>query len=172
MRSISPEEIFEKSNAYNIKYIVAVEPKLKNKLTRSDLFESVKKYEHFEIFAVKNFVAEFVESNKELQYQVMKFDDHEIIMRLSNAYENNEASIKVSYHPYWQVFVDGKELLGLHANSFGLMKIALPAGNYELRLAYTPTKLIWQTIVTTIVAAVVALFILLLNARGKKTEQI
>ena len=172
VRDISSEEIFEKSKAYNIKYLVVVESNLKNKLAGSDFFESVKKFEHFEIFAVKNFVSEVVESNRELQYQITKFDDHEIVMQILNVYENNEVSIKVSYHPYWHAFVNGKELLGLRANSFGIMKIALPAGNYELRLAYVPTKLVWQTIVMTIVISVLALLILPLNARRKKTEQI
>ncbi len=142
--SISPEEIYEKSKAYNIKYFVAVEPKLRNKLAGLDFFKSEKKLEHFEIFTVKNFVSEFVESENKLNYGITEFDDNKIAIKISNTYENNVAGIKLTYHPYWHAFADGKEL-ELQANKHGLMEIVLPAGNYELKLVYEPTKLLWPT---------------------------
>lgn len=138
--SISEEELVNNLKAYNIKHVVAVEQKLKNRLSSSKNFKVVYRSQDYIVFEFLNYSPEWLSYDKKIEYDIKEFDAQNIDVKIKNNLEDNKAALKVAYHPYWKAFVDDRELV-LAPNEYDLISFVLPKGDYELNFVYDSVKL-------------------------------
>ncbi len=155
IEKITTQEISDKAKSYNIKYIVAVEPRLESKL-RSDAarFKLEKKFDNFAIFSLRSFEPKILDASKPIAYKLVSFENQNIVFSILNNYEGNVALIKVAQHPYWHARIGSQEIK-ISQSQEGLMLLNLPTGRYGLELSYEPTKLIWPAAIPLLVGLMV-----------------
>lgn len=164
VEAISKGDIIEKMEVFNAKYIVALEPKLKNKLASISDFKIIKRIDGFDIFEYTSLLpgwAYFSGGNDSGTSNCETFDDYHIKIAGYNKLKNNEIIVKVGYHPYWSASLNGK-VASVVSGPFGLMSIKLAeTGRFTLDLRYNSKKAI--PIAVSIVSLLVFLSIFAVN---------
>lgn len=121
---------------FNSSYIVTVEPDLRNKLETSDIFVKEARMGPFDIFRLKNPIEKWIAFTKEGEYKIDEFTDEKVVVDIHNNSVDNEAFIKIAYHPMWKAALNGKSVPIKH-DAHSLMKIELPEkGDFRLELAF------------------------------------
>lgn len=146
-------------NYFNARYIVSVEPMLKDKLKNSPLFVKDAEYGEFSIFNLSDFDGGWVKFSKDAGYKTVKLEDESAIFDISNKSAGNEAYIKIAYHPLWHAALNGAPVTLGHDDR-GLMKIYLPQkGDYRLSLLFKSVNHFWLSV--SFVSLLTGLFIIL-----------
>ena len=140
INEIKEEELIKNLKNYNIRYLIAIDPNLKNRLDNSKNFKEIYGSENYKIYELNNYKSEYITSDKKIEYNILKFKDQEINIHIINKYDNNKIIIKIAEHPYWKAFIDGKEL-DITKDENELMSIKIPKGEYLLNIEYRPLKL-------------------------------
>src|SRR3989344_3539809 len=156
IETISDDEIVERLKMLNVKYIIAIEPKLKEKLESSNNFKKEKSIRRFDIYSLEDYDPEWVEFKYPTEYEITNFESQNINIEINNK-GSNEVLIKVANNPYWKAYVNGNEV-EIEDNGFGLMNIGLEnAEKISLKLEYNPRKPVYIAI--TIFGILLLIFI-------------
>lgn len=146
-------------NYFNARYIVSVEPSLENKISKSKLFFKEKELGPFSIFRVKNFKGGWVAFERDAGYKTLDFDNQYVEFSIFNKSINNEAFIKIAYHPFWRAQLNDKPVK-IKQDDYSLMKISLPhKGNYRLALSYNSINYLWIAVSALSLIAVLILIL-------------
>ncbi len=130
---ISIDEIQFYLKKYNAKYIITSENILRNKLENSEKFKEKYKTEHFSIFNLVDYNPSWIESEKPVEYKLEQKNTDKFQIRITNFYENNLATIKIAFHPYWKAKItETGENIKLKNNKYELIELNLPKGNYNI----------------------------------------
>ena len=138
IETISDEETVTRLKMLNAKYVVAIEPKLKNKLESSNNFKKEYSIGRFDVYSLKDYNSEWVDFKYETEYAINIFESQNIDITIKATKKDNKILVKVAKNPYWHAYLNNKEV-EIKDNGFGLMEIELQeAGN--LKLIYDPVK--------------------------------
>ncbi|UCD54930.1 MAG: hypothetical protein JSV93_05290 [Candidatus Omnitrophota bacterium] len=138
--------IGEMMDNFNSRYIVSVMPNLKEKLNTSDLFFKEADFGPFSIFRLKNFKNEWIKFKGDATYKKITFKNQHIQFHINNKSADNEAFIKISYHPLWRGRLNNKSVR-IERDKYELMKISLPdKGDYELELLFSSFNRLWASV--------------------------
>jgi len=135
VQNITDKELTEGMNLVNARYIVAVEPNLKNRLGDS-LFVKRFNTTHLSIFELKDYKPEWIETDG--FYKLNKFKDNEIEFYIENA---TYALVKMQYHPYWKAYLNDKEIK-VDKNKDSLIILNVDEINGNLKLSYSSRNLL------------------------------
>lgn len=144
---------------FNARYIVSVEPNLKSKLSKSHLFLEEEEFGNFTIFRLEDFKTGWISFKEDAEYRTIAFENQRLVFDIQNKTINNQAFIKVAYHPFWQALLNEKPGT-IEQDRYGLMKISLPEkGFYRLGLTFDSFNPLW-VIVSISSLLMTSLFIL------------
>ena len=136
VNKIENDEIKERLDYFNAGHIVSVEPDLVRKLDKSGLFQKVKTFGDFNILRFKYFTGEWIKFRKDAGYKTVISEDQRMKFNIWNRSINNEALIKVAYHPFWQAWLNERPVK-IRQDKYSLMSILLPEkGKYELIMQF------------------------------------
>ncbi len=124
---ISDTKLYNLMRIFNAHYIVSCEEELKSKLEGSSLFILKFSSPPFTIFEIKDKEkiswTEF--SYNEIEYNILKWTDSNIVLKINNSFTDNQMLLKVLWHPYWKAYIDGNEI-SIGRNQFGMIMVDLP----------------------------------------------
>ncbi len=156
--------ISEMMNRFNCKYIVSVEPLLKNKLDNSGLFAGEKEYGSFSIFRLNDFKGGWIDFEKDASYNTIEFEDQRLKFQIWNNSSDNKAVIKVAYHPLWRGYLNNNPA-AIGQDTYSLMTISLPAaGECSLELVFNAFNPIWVSV--SLISFIISLAVILIS-RGR-----
>jgi hypothetical protein len=157
--------IRDRMNYFNAKYIVSVEPDLKDKLESSPLFFREQEYGSFTVFRLDDFNGGWIKFKGDAEYEIKTFENQKLEFLVRNKTPDNEAFLKVAYHPLWRARLNDAPIK-IKGDRYGLMKISLPErGLYRLELAFTSFNRLWA-MVSFLAFAGALLFCLRPGTRG------
>ncbi|MBS3155628.1 hypothetical protein J4413_00135 [Candidatus Woesearchaeota archaeon] len=136
--TISNEELVEKMELLNGKYIVSSEDSLKNKLKTIEEFEQVYEIGHFTVFKLKDYEPSWIEFESPAEFKLLVLESQKMEFYI-NTKTKNEAVLKFSQHPFWSASIN-EENIEIKQDEFGLMKVNLPEGEYILKLNYNAKR--------------------------------
>jgi len=136
LEDISGQEIQQHLQAYNIKYIIAVSPELKERFNTLPFLQQEKIFGQYTLYSYSIYTPSWISPQHPLEAELVEFSDQKIVFHVVNPKES-QITIKFAYHPYWRAFANNKEI-DLRTNEFYLMEADLPAGEYDLTLSYQP----------------------------------
>ena len=149
---ISQEELMQNFKKFNIKYVIAVEPILQNKLNNSN-YKILKQTEHLKLFEINNYNASwFIFQGK---VDIIYFGSQEVRFSTSSV-ASSELIFKMAYHPYWKAYVDNKEVKVFSDED--LIALDVPAGNHVIVLHFEPKN--WLHISISFIALGIVLLLL------------
>lgn len=135
-QNISAPELVDFMKVFNAIYVVASENNLKNKLGNSDLFKKEVNYGAVSIYSVVGYSPTLLRINgQDVDVEIMesKIEGKTFRLELDSP---SKIMIKISYHPYWKVFANRKEVKYVR-NSFGLIEFDIAeTGEIILELMY------------------------------------
>ncbi|MBI2106989.1 glycosyltransferase family 39 protein [Candidatus Woesearchaeota archaeon] len=138
IETISDEEVVTRLKMLNVKYVVVIEPKLKNKLESSKNFKKEYSIGRFEVYSLKDYNPEWFDFKYETEYTINTFESQNIDITIKDAKKDNKVLVKLAKNPYWHAYLNNKEI-EIKNNGLGLMEIEVKeAGN--LRLVYDPIR--------------------------------
>ncbi len=134
IKDISEQELAENFKRFNIKYILAVEPSLQEKLTSLN-YPVLKQTKHLKLFEVTGYDPSwfFFEGTAKL----VSFESQKVKFSTESGKES-QLIFKMAYHPYWKAYVDGKEKSV--ASEEGLISLNIPKGIHQVELSFEPKK--------------------------------
>jgi hypothetical protein len=131
---------------FNAGYIVSVEPDLASKLDESGLFHREEAFGSFSIFRLKDFTNGWINFKKDADYKTTTFENQRVTFDIWNKSVNNQAFIKVAYHPFWKARLNGR-VVEIKQDKYSLMGIPLPEkGIYELILEFDSFNPFWVAV--------------------------
>lgn len=158
VQSVSDAFISDRMKHFNAGYIITAEKRLRDKLKKSRFFTEEKIYGLFSIFRLKDFESQWVTFKWPAEYEMINFDDQHLIFDISNKDADNEALIKVAYHPFWNAHLNGVRVK-IDQDTYGFMKIMLPEpGQLSLDLSFNSFKPVW--VLVSLISLATALFII------------
>lgn len=167
IETISDEEMIAKLKMLNAKYVVAIEPKLKDKLGSSKNFEKEYSIGRFEVYSLKNYTPEWFDFKYKTRYTINTLESQKIDVTIENIQEGNKILIKIANNPYWYAYIDNKEI-EIKDNGLGLMEVDLQkTGNLHLKLVYNPIRRVYLSL-TLIGLFLLVFFSLYLSIKGNK----
>jgi hypothetical protein len=123
IKDITPEYIAYNLEKFNAKYIVVLTNSSKKVLdSNTSLFKLYKQFGRFSIYSLNNYTPSYIYIYTDGNVELIKFSDDEIEFTITNT---TSVDVKVQYHPYWLVFIDGKRA-PIEKNEVNLIKIRLP----------------------------------------------
>ena len=121
---------------FNAGHIVTVEPGFKKMLEGSALFSKEASSGIFNIFSLNGFKKNWIDFTKEADYETMKFDNQQVTFLIRNNSEDNTATVKIAYHPFWHAYINGRQT-DIGRNKYSLMQVSLPKrGFYRMDLIF------------------------------------
>ncbi|MFC1667376.1 6-pyruvoyl-tetrahydropterin synthase-related protein [Candidatus Omnitrophota bacterium] len=126
----------------NAEYMVSCEENLERKLLHSENFYHERGFGRFNVFRLKNFTPAWVDfKDRGTNFRLVRFENRLLEMDIQNKNSSNLAKVKVSFHPYWKAYLNGKPVF-LESDELGLMKIPLrETGDLKLKLYYDSKKI-------------------------------
>ncbi len=161
--TLSNEELIERMELLNGKYIVASEETLKTRLQNIEDFEQVYEIGHFTVFKLEDYIPSWVKFSFPAESKTMNLESQRMSFYIKTQTQN-EATLKFSQHPFWTASIDGEEI-EIQKGKFGLMKITLPPGEYILNLEYNAKRI--SHLVISIIGILLTLM-LLFTAKWRK----
>ncbi len=138
IETISNEEIIARLKMLNVKYVVTIEPKLKNKIELSNNFKKEYSIGRFTVYSLNNYNPKWFDFKYPTEYTINTFESQNIDITIENTIKDNKVLVKIANNPYWHAYLNNKEI-EVKDNGFGLMEIELQeSGN--LKLVYDPTR--------------------------------
>lgn len=131
--------IAEKMKLVNAKYIVTLEDKLDSKISKSKLFKKEYNTTNYNLYSLKEYKPEWFSYNGTFEYNITKFKNQEFAFDYKTD-ADKEVMLKISYHPYWHAYLDGKEVK-INRSKEDLMIFDLEKGEHEIILTYKPVKI-------------------------------
>lgn len=162
---ISNEEIIEKSEAYNIKYIIAIEPNLKEKIKSINEFKIIKEIEPYTIFEFTNYEPSWLSSTKEIQKEIKFVNNQKILIKVINEYQENILNIKIAYHPYWKAYKNNQEIQIFPSKDL-TMDIPLEKEEQEIILKYDSFKR--KNVMISILTIIICILSLIIIKKNEK----
>lgn len=150
--------IGEMMGYFNSRYIVSVEPKLRQKLSNSKLFSKEENFGVFHIFKSRGIPDGWISFERSAAYKTVKFENQDLEFDIWNKSPRNEVLIKVSYHPFWRAWLNEKPVK-INRDKYSLMKVALPeTGYFRLKMSFNSFNHLWVSIscLSLIIGAVIA----------------
>jgi len=143
--NISDLELVNWLKLYNSKYIVTSENFLKNKLLQSGNFILNTSFGNFSIFSLKDYMPTWLSVNgNDTKAEVVSIEGEEKIFIIGVEKTQSEILVKISYHPYWHVFVNGREIK-VGQTKEGMMKFDVNSiGNLKIQLVFGGSKIGWN----------------------------
>ena len=167
IETISDKEVVERLKILNTKYVVTIEPKLKNKLKSSKNFEKEYSVGRFDVYSLKDYAPEWFEFKYKTEYTINAFESQKIDIDIKNTQKDNKVLIKVANNPYWHAYI-GNEEVEIKDNGLGLMELDLQkTGNLNLILIYDPVKKAYLLLTLVGIMLLIVLSIHVLIRRNK-----
>src|SRR3989344_1011487 len=167
IETISDKEVVERLKILNTKYVVTIEPKLKNKLKSSKNFEKEYSVGRFDVYSLKDYAPEWFELKYKTEYTINAFESQKIDIDIKNTQKDNKVLIKVANNPYWHAYI-GNEEVEIKDNGLGLMELDLQkTGNLNLILIYDPVKKAYLLLTLVGIMLLIVLSIHVLIRRNK-----
>lgn len=137
VEKIEASEIAEVLSVYNAKYFVTSEKQLEEKLDNSEFFIKNESFGSFSIFSLDGYSPTWIRINDEdVNSVVIRNEIEHKIFSFQAIDKNSLITAKVTYHPYWKAFVNGKQV-EVGRNDFGMINLALnQSGPVVLELIY------------------------------------
>jgi len=164
INEIKDEELIKNLQTYNIKHLIAIDPNLKKRLESSKNFKLIYESKNYKIYELLNYNPEYITSENNIEYEIIKFEDQEINLNIKNEYENNKITIKIAEHPYWIAHINDKEL-DIIKDENELMQIIIPKGEYLLNIEYKPVNAI-----NILISVITILFVITIVNYKKKAN--
>ena len=164
INEIKDEELIKNLQTYNIKHLIAIDPNLKKRLESSKNFKLIYESKNYKIYELLNYNPEYITSENNIEYEIIKFEDQEINLNIKNEYENNKITIKTAEHPYWKAYINDKDI-DITKDENELMQIKIPKGEYLLNIEYKPVKLI-----NILISVITILFVITIVNYKKKAN--
>ncbi len=167
--TLSGKEIKSKMAVYNAKYIVALEPALKNKISKIEGFRKIKDISNFSIYEYATLKGGWIDFSKNISaqsYKIKDFSEEQVNIIVNNFSDNNRMTLKVSYHPYWHTRINNLKV-PLEKTPDGQMSIVLPeAGEYHVEFYYDSKKIV--PIAVSIISFIVCIIALIYPIKYEK----
>ena len=121
---------------FNAGHVVTVEPDLEKMLDRSELFSKKASFGIFNIFKLNGFQKNWIDFTEDADYETVKLDNQHVTFLIRNESNNNTATVKIAYHPFWRAYISGKRA-DVEQNKHSLMQVFLPEkGFYRIDLIF------------------------------------
>ena len=136
IETIEVSKLADSMKAYNAMYVVVSESKLKDKIENSGLFKFETNYGNFSIYSVVGYSPTLIRiNNVDMSVEIMVNKMETKTFRFVSD-KPSKITVKISYHPYWKVYVNKKEV-ETERNSLGLIEIdTIETGEIFLELLY------------------------------------
>ena len=153
---------------FNSGYLVTVEPSLRNKLRTSESFIEEAHFGPFSIFGLKNPKGGWITFEKEASCKTPELDNQSAKFHIWNKSTENQAIIKISYHPLWRAWLNNKPVR-IKQGKYELMEISLPdEGFYRLKLLFSSFNPLWVSV--SLSSLVICIIVIARTGRRKRHE--
>jgi len=158
--NITSLEIKEKMLHFNSKYLLTIEPEMKNLLNKDPDFRLEKEFKTYSVYSIRNFKNSFVEGDN-IDFNIIKKSEQELKISIINKNKNEvKLIIKIAYHPYWNGFIENKKIK-LEKSNTELIQLNVPEGNNIITLEYDSKNKVG--IIISIFFLITLLFLIIRN---------
>ena len=135
------------------------EPRVREFLSKSTLFELSRVIGPFNVYTVKEISPAWL-STENVNAKLLQWSDYKIKLKLESSPRPGVLSVKLGYYPRWKAYLNNVPVI-LSADEAGLMQLDIPAftdGNLELRYESTwAEKTGWMLTLLTVIVFIVYL---------------
>jgi hypothetical protein len=159
--SISEEEMNKKMGIANARYMVTLEPLLKQGISGMRYFKRIADISGFDIFEFSGPGLGWIDLKDKDQrnnYKIIRFNEENVRINVMNYTERNLLTLKVAYHPYWEAYVNGKKTT-IRQNPDGFIELPLSkTGEFDVYFRYDSKK--YLPIGVSMISFILAVFLI------------